>query len=83
MADNVFQTPFTDAIATPSMDGTVISRRGGEDLGEGNQKETENSVSGLPLLPNRWVPGGSDAAPEGPVALPDLMTADRTIKTGR
>lgn len=47
-------TPWQDsdiAFPEPGVEGTVALERGGFDLGDGSEKETPNSMSGLPLLP--------------------------------
>lgn len=79
-----FQTPFDGAMPTPDLGGSGVTQRGGAELGEGTRKETENSVSGLPTLPDRYTPGEGDPGTWGTVPLPSLTEgAGRTIKTGK
>ena len=66
------QTPFEEAVApipsgAPDGSGTV----GGFDLGEGTQKETPNTMSGLPLHPTT-VDLGEGSAPGSQVAWPPV-----------
>lgn len=68
-----FQSPFTPAFATPDMAGDLVSQLGGEDLGEGNQKETPNSVSGLPMQPARALPGSSGSQAGESIPPADLF----------
>lgn len=73
MAVKDIQTPWTDYVApVPPLEGQGIKTSGGEDLGEGNQKETPNTVSGLPPCPTRAAVGEGD--PQGSVST--SITAD-------
>ena len=79
---SLFQSPFTPAFGTPSAEGADVSSRGGAELGEGTQKESPNSMSGLPTQPDTYSLGGGDPGKGGTVPLPDLTTS-RTIKTAK
>lgn len=68
-----FQSPFTPAFSTPDTAGDLVSQLGGEDLGEGNQKETANSVSGLPLQPARALLGSSGSQAGEAIPPADLF----------
>lgn len=76
------QTPYDDAVCpTPSGSGDSGGTRGGFDLGEGTKKETENSVSGLPLQQTTVSPTGGDPGANGQVPMPPVASPG-TIKAG-
>lgn len=52
------------------LSGDVATSRGGDPLFPDGQKETANTVSGLPLLPHRFV---SNEDPPPPPTLEDRM----------
>lgn len=85
MAENTFGpihcSPFEKpACPTPDAAGDEVAARGGWDLGEGSQKETEN-LSGLPTLPHLMkipnAPGfGEHIAADNAVASPSSPHAN-------
>ena len=77
-----YQSPFKPAFDTPSTEGSGVTRRGGADLGEGSQKETANSVSGIPTQPDIYSAGPGDPG-EGTSVMPADIGTNRTIKTAK
>lgn len=76
----MFQSPFSPAFGTPSAEGADVSSRGGAELGEGTQKESPNSMSGLPTQPDTYTIGPGDPGKGASVPPADLTTS-RTIQT--
>lgn len=69
------QTPFDNAVAPVSsgaMSGAGTS--GGFDLGEGTQKETPNTVSGLPVQVTTVGLGEGDPGPSGQIPMPPVAS---------
>jgi hypothetical protein len=62
-AENTPGMPMAQDLA-----GDTVMKRGGDPLIDDGQKETPNSVSGLPLLPSRLVSTGT---PPDPPSLED------------
>jgi hypothetical protein len=68
------QTPFDDAVApTPSGEPSGGGVTGGFELGVGTEKETPNSVSGLPAQLTT-VNVGEGSAPGSQVPMPSVDT---------
>ncbi len=74
MANGPFQTPFDDAVVpTPSGSRDGGGTSGGFELGEGTEKESANSMSGLPAM-NTTVDLGGDDAPGAQAPMPDVAS---------